>query len=127
MDQRVITSPEGDSFLLAASDKKSASAIALVEPWACVEDAYVVKERTNLAAHGKMLIVTEDSNSPETLVSFFSEYGCPATVTLISQQSIDLGIDSSIEKAADVSALPDGEFDDVVYFGSNAVKNSAQM
>ena len=43
MDERVITSPEGDSMLIPVSEEFSGSAIALVEPWACVEDAYACK------------------------------------------------------------------------------------
>ena len=45
LDQRVITSPDGDSMLIPASDHLAASSVALVEPWACVEDSYVVQER----------------------------------------------------------------------------------
>src|SRR4030042_591804 len=44
MDQRIITSPEGDSMLIPVSANLSASAVALVEPWACVEDAYLSRE-----------------------------------------------------------------------------------
>ena len=60
MDERVITSPEGDSMMIPASEKLSASAIALVEPWACVEDSYAAKDRTTLKEGGKMLVVTEE-------------------------------------------------------------------
>lgn len=38
LDERAITSPEGESMLLPASEGLAASAIARVEPWACVED-----------------------------------------------------------------------------------------
>ena len=57
MDERVITSPENESMLLPASESLSASAIALVEPWACVEDSYVVAERREPKAGGKLLDV----------------------------------------------------------------------
>ena len=59
MDERVITSPEGDSMLISASRKLSASAIALVEPWACVEDSYAVRERRVEKVGGKQLVVRE--------------------------------------------------------------------
>ena len=45
MDERVITAPDGESMLIPAPEDLSASAIALCEPWACVEDAYVEKQR----------------------------------------------------------------------------------
>ncbi len=57
MDERVITSPEGESMLIPASDELSASAVALVEPWACVEDSYVVSERQSQLSDGRSLTV----------------------------------------------------------------------
>ena len=36
----------------------SASALALCEPWACVEDAYVDTQRQKLKADGKMLVAS---------------------------------------------------------------------
>jgi threonine dehydrogenase-like Zn-dependent dehydrogenase len=57
MDERVITAPDGDSMLLPAAGDLSASAIALVEPWACVEDSYVVRERNAPKAGGRLLEV----------------------------------------------------------------------
>ena len=50
VDERVITSPDGESMLIPAPEDLSASAIALVEPWACVEDAYVEKQRQHVQA-----------------------------------------------------------------------------
>jgi threonine dehydrogenase-like Zn-dependent dehydrogenase len=47
-DERVITAPDGESMLIPAPDDLPASAIALCEPWACVEDAYVEKQRRTL-------------------------------------------------------------------------------
>ncbi len=59
MDERVITSPEGDSMLIPVSEELSSSAVALVEPWACVEDAYACKERRSLKTDGQMLVVAD--------------------------------------------------------------------
>lgn len=57
MDERVITSPDGESMLLPAASDLSASAIALVEPWACVEDSYVVRERQQPKKGGKAMTI----------------------------------------------------------------------
>ena len=57
MDERVITSPNGESMLIPAAEDLSASAIALVEPWACVEDSYVVRERRAPREGGCVLTV----------------------------------------------------------------------
>ena len=59
LDERVITAPDGESMLIPAPEDLSASALALVEPWACVEDAYVEKQRQKLKAGGQMLVVGE--------------------------------------------------------------------
>ena len=59
MDQRIITSPEGESMLIPVSENLSSSAAALIEPWACVEDAYSCKERQEIKTDGQMLIVAD--------------------------------------------------------------------
>jgi hypothetical protein len=49
MDERVITEPQGGESLLVPVDAElSASAVALVEPWACVESSYITQERNRL-------------------------------------------------------------------------------
>src|SRR5208283_3817967 len=55
-DERVITSPEGHSMLIPAPEHLSASALALVEPWACVERAYAEVERRTLKPGGRLLV-----------------------------------------------------------------------
>ncbi|MBL7106163.1 MAG: alcohol dehydrogenase catalytic domain-containing protein [Phycisphaerae bacterium] len=120
MDQRVITSPDGDSMLIPASDTLSASAIALVEPWACVEDAYAVKERTILKEGGKMLVVVATEFSIDELVSFIGRFGKPAEITFVDACSSKLeALDIPVKAAKDISELPDASFDDVIYYGSD--------
>jgi len=93
VDERVIIAPDGESMLIPAPEDLSASAIALCEPWACVEDAYVEKQRRNFKRDGKMLVVAEG----EPKVNGAGKITC-----------------------AKPSALPAGTFDDVIYFGSDA-------
>ena len=57
LDERVITSPEGESMLIPAPEDLSASALALVEPWACVENAYTEVQRRTLKPGGRLLVV----------------------------------------------------------------------
>ena len=118
MDQRVITSPDGESMLIPASGKLSASAIALVEPWACVEDAYAVKERTTLKENGQMLVVAEEEFNEKVFASFAARFGKPDKITLISNANTLKDIGITVENAGDISALADASFDDVIYFGS---------
>ena len=67
LDERAITSPEGESMLLPASEGLASSAIALVEPWACVEDSYVARERRGPKPGGKSMTIGGDHFDPGTL------------------------------------------------------------
>ncbi|MHC4745528.1 MAG: alcohol dehydrogenase catalytic domain-containing protein, partial [Planctomycetota bacterium] len=120
MDKRVITSPEGESMLLPVSEDLSGSAIALVEPWACVEDAYVSTERTRIREAGKMLVASDTEVPPEGLVHLFERYGKPGSITWLSKSPAPDQFGIQIETADDLSALPDAGYDDIIYFGSDA-------
>jgi len=119
VDKRIITSPEGESMLLPAGEELSRSAVALVEPWACVEDAYVSTERTTLKAGGRMLIVADTEVAEGVLSSLFDRYGRPAEIIWVSQSPEPAGLDIPISKAERVDDLADAGYDDVIYFGSN--------
>lgn len=118
MDERVITSPDGESMLLPASAELSGSAVALVEPWACVEDAYVSTERTDLKTEGQMLVVTDRDLTDDTFQDLFARYGKPTRITWISTFPPRVERDIRVERVANIEDLPDASFDDVIYFGS---------
>jgi len=119
MDQRVITSPKGESFLLPAAESLSASAIALVEPWACVEEAYAVNERTTLKDGGEMLVVVDTEFDEKNFAEFLDRYGRPAKITFVSQSTAPGELNVEVVAAQNIAELPDAAFDDVIYFGSN--------
>jgi len=119
MDERVILSPEGASMLIPVSEELSASAIALVEPWACVEDAYVSEERTSIKTDGQMLVVADVKIGKDTFGNLFGRYGKPAQITWVSK-SQPVEFDVPIKRGESLSELPDAGYDDVIYFGSNA-------
>ena len=120
MDERVITSPQGDSMLLPVGEELSGSAVALVEPWACVEDAYVSAERTSLKTDGWMLIVADTEVTENTFQNLFSSYGRPRQITWLSEAPIPDGLELAADRAASISALTDFGYDDIIYFGSDA-------
>ena len=120
MDERVITSPQGDSMLLPVGEELSGSAIALVEPWACVEDAYVSAERTSLKIDGRMLIVADTEVTENTFQNLFSRYGKPRQITWLSEAPIPDGLELAADIATSISALTDAGYDDIIYFGSDA-------
>ena len=57
LDERVTIAANGSSYLLPVPEDRSASQLALVEPWACVEDAFRTVERRALTAGGTLLLV----------------------------------------------------------------------
>jgi len=119
MDERVITSPEGESMLIPVSEELSASAIALVEPWACVEDAYVSGERTGIKTDGRMLVVADVNVSGDAFGNLFDRYGKPAQITWLSKTP-PVELDVPVKRVSNVSELTDTGYDDVIYFGSDA-------
>jgi threonine dehydrogenase-like Zn-dependent dehydrogenase len=102
LDQRVFTSPQGQSMLIPVPEEFSASALALVEPWACVEDAYVEKQRQTLKNGGRLLVIGETLVDKNRL---WSLPGKPKTTTF-----------TIADKMAE---LDNAAFDDVIYVGSN--------
>ncbi len=104
-DERVVIAPDGDRFLLPVGEEKSASAVALVEPWACVEDSYVTRERNTIKAGGRLLVVVADGREAKGVAESLSPEGEPAEVKTASP--------------SEVVDLPDERFDDIVYFGSD--------
>jgi len=118
MDIRIITSPEGDSMLLPVSEELSGSAVALVEPWACVEDAYASTERTSLKTNGQMLVVADAEVPENALGDLFSSYGKPAQITWVSKYPAPAGLSVPAKKTENIAELTDAGYDDVIYFGS---------
>ena len=124
MDERVIVDPERDeSFLIPVEKEMSASAIALVEPWACVESSYVTEERNTIRPGGNLLVVADSGRTIEGLDAGFSAEGKPASMTVLCA---DDGQCEGLEKMGiklsrtdGLAALPDDSFDDIVYFGSD--------
>jgi len=125
MDERVITSPEGESMLIPVGEELSASAVALVEPWACVEDAYASKERRGIKNDGRMLVVADIEPAEDALGNLFNRYGRPQEMTLVSRSSPPSGFDCGVRKATTIGRLEDAGYDDVIYFGSDARKVEA--
>jgi L-sorbose 1-phosphate reductase len=118
MDERVIVDPATDESFLIPVDKDdiSASAIALVEPWACVESSYITEERNTILAAGKLLVVVDEGRSVEGVCQSFAAEGTPAEVTVFGVNAVD-GVNATV--ADDLASLPNEGFDDIVYFGAD--------
>ncbi len=116
MDERVITSPEGQSYLLPTREDLSAASISLVEPWACVEDAYAVHERAQLCSGGDMLVVADERVDPDKLNRLFEQYGRPQSLRWAGH--IPDGLNVSAQSIT-LDDLGEDEYNDVIYYGSN--------
>jgi len=105
LDERVVIAPDGNRFLIPAGEDKSASAVALAEPWACVEASYATRERNTLKAGGRLLAVVAEGHQAKGVTECFSPGGEPAEVHTLSP--------------GEVADLAGESFDDIVYFGSD--------
>lgn len=105
MDERVVIDPTGERFLIPVADNLGASAVALVEPWACVEDSYVNPERQTLRANGRLVIVADTAKDVDGLKLLFAREGKPAHIEQVNPSS--------------TSSLQNEAYDDIIYFGAD--------
>ncbi|MBM3790922.1 MAG: alcohol dehydrogenase [Acidobacteria bacterium] len=105
LDERVVIAPDGNRFLIPAGEDKSASAVALAEPWACVEASYATRERNTLKAGGRLLVVVAGGRQAKGVTDCFSPDGEPAEAHRLSP--------------GEVAGLAGESFDDIIYFGSD--------
>jgi threonine dehydrogenase-like Zn-dependent dehydrogenase len=123
VDERVVVDTATSvRSLIAVSEEPSASAVALVEPWACVESSYSTTNRRTLAPGGRLLVVVDDGHAAMGLAEAAQPSKAPAFVTIVAAAEVDCawaGPDVAVTRASDVGDLPDAAFDDIVYFGAS--------
>lgn len=119
MDERVTTSPDGDSMLIPAPDELSASAVALIEPWACVEAAYSTSERRSLKPGGRCLVVADRGAQLSGLGELLEAADPPGSLTWVGEEPPPPWLPSWETRASAIAALGQVEFDDIVYLGSS--------
>ena len=108
LDERVTVAASGESYLLPVPEDRSASQLALVEPWACVEDAFRTVERRALKAGGTLLLA---GNGPFDLRGFDAS---------VAAKRLWLGDNPPTGFAhVERSALTARSIDDLVYVGND--------
>ncbi|MDR1513241.1 MAG: alcohol dehydrogenase catalytic domain-containing protein, partial [Propionibacteriaceae bacterium] len=113
VDERVVTEPgTGKRFLIPVSEGPTASQVALVEPWSCVETAYAWPERQGPEPGGRVLVVTDPGRVVEGLDELLA--AVPAEVVSWPRQS-----------GPGEETFPAGGFSDIVYFGADAATAEA--
>ncbi|HCN09602.1 MAG TPA: alcohol dehydrogenase [Lentisphaeria bacterium] len=120
LDERVVIDHDGERFLIPVAEHLGASQAALVEPWACVEDSYVVVERATVLPGGRLLIVAAAGHEIQGVEASYGN-APPATITAITDESQHdsvsaLGNVTFTDSVADVA---NEGFDDIIYFGSS--------
>lgn len=117
LDERLVVSPEGESMLLPApAGDRSASAYGLVEPWACVEQSYRVRERRELTPGGEWLVVADSPADAHAMARFFGNGPKPGRITWCGRPE---GRPDAATTAESLDSLPDRSFSDVIYFGQD--------
>ena len=119
LDERVYVAPDGQSMMIPITSEKSSSALALCEPWACVEDAYVVTERTTLKPGGRLLIVA-DTKPDACVMDKLLKQAAPTKFACVSTFPPPPALSMQPEKFDDLAVVPENAFDDILYFGANA-------
>ena len=118
VDERVVIDPaSGERFLIPVEEGPSASAVALIEPWACVEAAYAWGERQTLRPAGKLLVVVDAGRAVAGLAELVGA-AKPSEVVVVGATD-EASVGAAFATAA-LEAVPAHHFDDIVYFGSDA-------
>ncbi len=123
MDERVVVdSATGVRSLICVPEEPSASAVALVEPWACVENSYATTNRRTLAPGGRLAVVVENGHAVAGLADSALHGSPPAFVTIVASEKVDCGWAGpavKVTRVSEVRQLSDAAFDDIVYFGAS--------
>ncbi|MEX1295362.1 MAG: alcohol dehydrogenase catalytic domain-containing protein [Candidatus Limnocylindrales bacterium] len=121
MDERVIIDPQTqERFLIPVSEEPSASAVGLLEPWACVERAYATEERGTLKAGGKLLVVADSGHVIEGLNELIARAAPDAITAVVADSAQEAAVEAlGTALAQTLDGLAAGSFDDIVYFGSD--------
>ena len=127
LDERMIIEPgTGERFLIPVGEAPSGSAVALLEPWACVEASYACPERATLAPAGRLLVVADPGHVVDGLAPLLAG-SPPAALTVAGADGAQVAAVMGAMGPGcpdpgfveDASGLPAESFDDVIYFGAD--------
>jgi len=128
LDERMIIEPgTGERFLIPVDEEPSGSAVALLEPWACVEASYASRQRATLAPGGHLLVVADMGHAIEGLTPLLAAAPPAVTIAVVADEAQRLALGAiadpagpGIELTGGLDALRFESFDDVIYFGADA-------
>ena len=115
IDQRVLNGDEG-SYLLPLDEKTPVAVAALMEPWTCVQAAYMIEYRKAPKKGGKVLVATEPGNKKIYRAGALLKDAAPASVkalnldpAAVTALSTELGM--TVETISEIPS--DEQFDDI--------------
>ncbi|MDR3691453.1 MAG: alcohol dehydrogenase catalytic domain-containing protein [Fimbriimonas sp.] len=115
LDERVIGDPdEPEGYMIRVDDSRGDSAVALVEPWACVENSYASTSRCSIKNGGNLLIVVDDPAAVEAASKLAQSVDASIMVAGTAAGSL------SGNRVSDLTEVADESYDDIVYFGHDA-------
>jgi threonine dehydrogenase-like Zn-dependent dehydrogenase len=128
LDERMIIEPATDErFLIPVDERPSGSAVALLEPWACVEASYASRQRATLAPGGRLLVVADAGHAIEGLAPLLAAASPAAMIAVVADEAQRLVLGAiavpagpGVDLRDGLDALPVELFDDVIYFGASA-------
>jgi len=113
LDKRLLVDNSGVEYFLVCSPNLSYAAVALTEPWACVEASYMSEERATVKEGGRFLLVSEFGQY--NLCNIFSVAN-PAELFAIDLGKGIIGLPADPQQINLDSSLL---FDDIIYVGRN--------
>lgn len=118
LDERTTVASDGTNYLLKVDDTRSTSATALVEPWACVEQAFIHHERTALTAGGTLLLAVTSGVTPDLSGIDLSIPGRKLCLELDGE--CPTGTPPEGFECIALDALAEESIDDVLFAGADA-------
>ena len=125
LDERMIIERDTDErFLIPVGEEPSASAVALLEPWACVEASYANQERYGPLTGRRLLIVADEGHTLDGLAEVVDRARPAQVAAILAEPSQHRALEAAQAAAtlfiSDPALLPRASFEDIVYFGADA-------
>ncbi|MBR7145317.1 MAG: alcohol dehydrogenase catalytic domain-containing protein [Lentisphaeria bacterium] len=126
LDQRVLNGDEG-CYLLPVADHMPSAVAALLEPWTCVQAAYMIENRSTPKAGGKMLVVGKVGNTYTAGAAVAANKPASLTVYGLDDAAV-AALESELGmKAVKVDALDENEKFDDIFVADRCVETTAKV
>ncbi|MBE6402295.1 MAG: hypothetical protein E7039_01065 [Lentisphaerae bacterium] len=126
LDQRVLNGDEG-CYLLPVADHMPSAVAALLEPWTCVQAAYMIENRSTPKAGGKMLVVGKAGNTYTAGAAVAANKPASLTVYGLDDAAV-AALESELGmKAVKVDALDENEKFDDIFVADRCVETTAKV